>query len=70
MGSFAAKRTLADAKALMQRLAPAGFRYIDIARTPTRWLVVMPQVPVKHALPIASEVSTAGFRIAFRSGAK
>jgi hypothetical protein len=70
VGIFAAKRTLAEANALMQRLAPAGFRYIDIARTPTRWLVVMPQVPVKHALSIAREVSTAGFRIAFRSGAK
>jgi hypothetical protein len=70
VGIFAAKRTLAEANALMQRLAPVGFRYIDIARTPTRWLVVMPQVPVKHALSIAREVSTAGFRIAFRSGAK
>jgi hypothetical protein len=30
----------------------------------------MPQVPVKQALPIAREVSTAGFRIAFRAGAK
>jgi hypothetical protein len=30
----------------------------------------MPQVPVKQALPIAREVSAAGFQIAFRSGAK
>jgi hypothetical protein len=70
VGIFAAKRTLAEANALMQRLAPVEFRYIDIARSPTRWLVVMPQVPVKQALPIAREVSTAGFQIAFRSGAK
>ncbi len=70
VGIFAAKPTLAEANALMQRLAAVGFRYIDIARTPTRWLVVMPQVPVKQALPIAREVSTAGFRIRFRSGAK
>jgi hypothetical protein len=70
VGVFAAKRTLAEANALMQRLAPVGFRYIDIARTPTRWLVVMPEVPVKQALPIAREVSTAGFQITFRSGAK
>jgi hypothetical protein len=70
VGIFAAKPTLAEANALMQKLAAVGFRYIDIARTPTRWLVVMPQVPVKQALPIAREVSTAGFRIRFRSGAK
>jgi hypothetical protein len=30
----------------------------------------MPQVPVKHALPIAHEVATAGFRITFRPGVK
>ena len=36
VGIFAAKRTLAEANALMQRLAPIGFRYIDIARSPTR----------------------------------
>lgn len=70
VGIFAAKRTLAEANALMQRLAPIGFRYIDIARSPTRWLVVMPQVPVKQALSIAREVSTAGFRITFRPGAQ
>jgi len=28
----------------------------------------MPQVPVEHALPVAREVSRAGFRIAFRPG--
>ena len=70
VGIFAAKRTLAEANALMQRLAPIGFRYIDIARSPTRWFVVMPQVPVKQALSIAREVSTAGFQITFRPGAQ
>ena len=70
VGIFAAKRTLDEANVLMQRLAPIGFRYIDIARSPTRWLVVMPQVPVKQALSIAREVSTAGFRITFRPGAQ
>ena len=54
----------------MQRLARTGWLYIDIARTPTRWLVVMPQVPVKQALPIAHEVATAGFHIQFRTGVK
>jgi hypothetical protein len=52
----------------MQRLVPIGFRYVDIARTPTRWLVVMPQVPVKHALSIAAEAHRAGFRITFATG--
>ena len=70
VGIFATKKTLAEANALMQRLASAGWLYIDIARTPTRWLVVMPQVPIKHALPIAHEVATAGFHIAFRAGVK
>jgi len=70
VGIFAAKRTLAEANALMQRLARSGWLYIDIARTPARWLVVMPQVPVKQALPIAHEVATAGFHIQFRPGAK
>ena len=68
VGIFASKRTLAEANALMQRLARSGWLYIDIARSATRWLVVMPQVPVKHALPIAHEVATAGFHIAFRPG--
>lgn len=70
VGIFATKRTLADANTLMQSLARSGWLYIDIARTPTRWLVVMPQVPVKHALPIAHEVATAGFHIQFRPGVK
>ena len=70
VGVFAAKRTLVEANALMWRLSKSGWLYIDLARTPTRWLVVMPQVPVKHALPIAHEVATAGFRIAFRQGVK
>jgi hypothetical protein len=70
VGIFASKRTLAEANALMQQLARNGWLYIDIARSPTRWLVVMPQVPVKHALPIAHEVASAGFHIAFRPGVK
>ena len=70
VGVFATKRTLAEANALMQRLARSGWLYIDVARTPTRWLVVMPQVPVKQALPIAHEAATAGFHIQFRPGFK
>jgi hypothetical protein len=70
VGIFATKRTLAEANALMQRLSQSGWLYIDIARSATRWLVVMPQVPVKHALPIAHEVASAGFHITFRPGVK
>jgi hypothetical protein len=66
VGVFARKRTVADANALMWRLAAANFRYIDLVADGTTWLVVMPQVPVKHALSIAHEVATAGFHIAFR----
>jgi hypothetical protein len=70
VGILATKRTLVEANALMRRLSLSGWLYIDIARTPTRWLVVMPQVPVKHALSIAHEVATAGLHIQFRPGVK
>jgi hypothetical protein len=65
-GVFGSIGTVAAANALMLRLATVNFRYIDLARDGRRWLVVMPQVPVKAALSIAAEVSGAGFRIAFR----
>ncbi len=70
VGIFAAKTTVAAANALMLHLAGQGFRYIDLARTATRWLVVMPQVPVKHALSIAHEAAVAGFHVQFRPGWK
>jgi hypothetical protein len=70
VGIVASKKTVAEANALMRKLSLNGFLYIDLARSATRWLVVMPQVPVKHALPIAHEVATAGFRITFRPGVK
>ena len=69
-GVFGSKKTLAEANALAWRLAKANFVYIDIARTATRWLVVMPQVPIKHALSIAHEAATVGFHVQFRPGAK
>jgi|GEM_PF-6456823 len=62
--------TLAAANALMWKLAAHNFRYIDVVPQGTRWLVVMPQVPVKSALSIAKEVANAGFHIQFRNGAK
>ena len=59
---------IAAANALSWRLAPAGFRYIEIAYDAGKWLVVMPAVPVKNALSIAAEVHKAGFHIAFQTG--
>jgi hypothetical protein len=70
VGIFGSKTTLASANALMHHLAATGFRYIDVARTATRWLVVMPQVPIKQALPIAHEAATAGLHVQFRPGSK
>jgi hypothetical protein len=67
-GVFGSKRTLAEANALARRLSGASFVYVDIARTATRWLVVMPEVPIKHALSIAHEAAAAGFRVQFRPG--
>lgn len=65
LGSF---RSITRANALMWGLSDRGFQFLDLARSPTRWLVVMPQVPIKDALPIAREVATAGFHIQFRPG--
>jgi len=64
-GVFGTFRTLTAANALAWRLATANFRYIDIAYANGKWLVVMPQVPIKNALSIAQEVNKAGFHIAF-----
>ena len=65
VGTFAKLPTLTAANTLALRLAAANFRYIDIVKIGARWAVVMPQVPVKHALSIAAEVHRAGFRITF-----
>jgi hypothetical protein len=62
--------TLSAANALMWKLARNDFRYIDLVPQGARWLVVMPQVPVKNALSIAREVAKAGFHIQFSTGAK
>jgi hypothetical protein len=69
-GVFASKTTLKAANGLAWKLAALNFRYIDIVPSGSRWLVVMPQVPVKNALSIAKEVSKAGFRIQFRSASR
>lgn len=62
--------TLAQANALMGRLARQSFRYIDVVPSGSRWLVIMPQVPVKSALSITKEVTAAGFHVQFRPGAR
>jgi len=70
IGVFGRKRTVAEANALMAKLSPKGFLFIDLVPEGKVWLVVMPQVPVKHALSIAHEVATAGYHIQFRTGTK
>jgi len=70
VGIFARKRTVTAANTLMSSLSRNGFLFIDLVRVGSRWLVVMPQVPIKHALSIAHEVSTAGFQIQFQPGTK
>jgi hypothetical protein len=68
IGIFGRKRTVSDASALMTKLSKSGFLFIDLVRDGTTWLVVMPQVPVKHALSIAHEAATAGYHVQFRPG--
>jgi hypothetical protein len=70
VGVFARKRTVGEASALLGKLSRSGFLFIDLVPEGTVWLVVMPQVPVKHALSIAHEVATAGYHIQFRTGTK
>jgi hypothetical protein len=70
VGVFARKRTVGEANALMAKLSHVGFLFIDLVPEGKVWLVVMPQVPVKHALSIAHEAAAAGYHIQFRSGTK
>jgi hypothetical protein len=62
--------SVAAANALMMKLAAVDYRYIDLVQQGSRWFVVMPQVPTKHALPIAHDVAVAGFHIQFEPGDK
>jgi hypothetical protein len=66
-GVFGTFRSITTANALAWRLAAINFRYIDIAYQNGKWLVVMPEVPLKAALSIASEVHKAGYHIEFQS---
>ena len=70
VGVFGRKRTVAEANALMGKLSRSGWLFIDLVPEGKVWLVVMPQVPVKHALSIAHEAATAGYHIQFRTGTK
>jgi hypothetical protein len=70
VGVLGRMHTLAEANTLQRRLAHANFRYTDVVPRGRQWLVVMPQVPVKKALPIAKEVAIAGFHVQFEEGAK
>lgn len=70
VGVFSRFATVAAANATMWKLATVNFRYIDLVHQGAHWLVVMPQVPVKSALPIAHEVAAAGFHIQFQPGTK
>lgn len=70
VGVFGSFRTVAKANALIWALSDRGFWFVDLARAPNRWLVVIPQVPIKKALSIAKEAATAGFHVQFRPGVK
>ena len=61
--------TLGAANAFAWRAAASNYRYIEVVNGGARWLVVLPQVPIKHALPIAREAAKAGFHIQFRASA-
>jgi hypothetical protein len=70
VGTFGRFRSVGAANALSQRLAAASFRYTEIAFAGGRWLVLLPQVPVKSALSIAAEAHRAGFHVTFREGTR
>jgi hypothetical protein len=70
VGVFSSFPSVTGANAYAWKLASQGFAYIDVVPSGRRWLVVMPQVPVRSALSIAQEVAKAGFRIQFRHGSK
>lgn len=67
-GVLGSLTTVKAANALAWKLAAQGFRYIEVVASGRRWLVVMPQVPVRNALSIAKEVAKAGFHIQFKHG--
>ena len=66
VGVIARKATVTAANALVWSLVGHGWQYLDIVYADGKWLVVMPQVPVKSALSIARELAKVGFHIQFQ----
>ena len=66
VGVLARKATVTAANALVWQLVSRGWQYLDIVHSGGKWLVVMPQVPVKSALSIARELAKAGFHVQFQ----
>lgn len=66
VGVIARKASVTAANALVWTLVAHGWQYLDIVSSSGKWLVVMPQVPVKSALSIAQEMSKAGYHIQFQ----
>ena len=66
VGVLARKATVTAANVLVWKLVASGWSYVDIVESGGKWLVVMPQVPVKSALPIADELAKAGFHVQFQ----
>lgn len=68
VGVIARKSSVTAANALVWELVGHGWQYVDIVSSVGKWLVVMPQVPVKSALSIARELAKAGFHVQFQPG--
>jgi hypothetical protein len=66
VGVIGRKSSVTAANALVWKLVGHGWQYLDIVYSDGKWLVVMPQVPVKAALSIARELAKAGFHIQFQ----
>jgi hypothetical protein len=66
VGVLARKATVTAANALVWQVVSRGWQYLDIVYSGGKWLVVMPQVPVKAALSIARELARVGFHIQFQ----
>lgn len=66
VGVLARKTTVTAANLLVWKVVAQGWLYVDVVNSGGKWLVVMPQVPVKAALSIAQELAKAGFHIQFQ----
>jgi hypothetical protein len=66
VGVLVRKATVTAANAFVWKVVAQGWQYLDVVYSGGRWLVVMPQVPVKAALPIAQELARAGYHVQFQ----